>query len=238
MKKLLSIFIIFISSASFASYEDALKLFQDKKYAESLSIVAKELVGAEDFKPGSPNYKQRLLAAHNHWKLGNDKSAAAHFKKCTEIDKKNPAAYIDLAMMYLEMKKYNDADAAASRGLAYSKDGMLYYVLGMVQLSTKNYNKAKDFFEKANSANPELYISYNALGIALMNLQKYSEANTAFSVALAINTESPEIINNVGMSYEKLGKKKEAAEYFKKASSLDSSNETIKANLKRIESSK
>jgi Flp pilus assembly protein TadD len=238
MKTIITVIAIFISSALLASYDDALKLFQDKKYADSLAIVAKDLVGSEDFKPGSPNYKLRFLAAHNHWKLGNDKSAAAHFKRCIEIDKKNPSAYIDLAMMYIELKKYNDADGAASRGLAFSKDAMLYYILGMVNLNTRNYNKAKDFFEKANSVNPELYISYNALGIALMNLQKFSEANTAFSVALAINSDSPEIINNMGMSYEKLGKKNEAAEYYKKASSLDSANETIKTNLKRIESGK
>ncbi len=238
MKKLITILIIFISSALFASYDEALKLYQDKKYADSLAIVANDLVGADDFKPGSPNYNMRLLAAHNYWKMGNEKNASAHFRKCMEIDKKNPTAYIDQSLMLIEFKKFGDAEATANRGLASVKDGMLYYVLGMASLSSKNYTKAKEFLEKANSINPELYISYNALGIALMNLQKYGEANTAFSVAMAINSDSPEIINNIGLSYEKLGKKSEAIEYYKKAISLDSANETIKANLKRIESAK
>jgi tetratricopeptide (TPR) repeat protein len=238
MKKLITIFMLFISSALFASYDDALKLYQDKKYADSLALVAKDLVGADDFKQGSPNYNLRLLAAHNYWKLGNEKNSSAHFKKCIEIDKNNPTAYIDLSLMYIEFKKFGDAEATANRGLTFTKDGMLYYILGIVSMNSKNYLRAKELFEKANSVNPELYISYNALGITLMNLQKYGEANTAFSVALALNSDSPEIINNMGMSYEKNGKKSEAAEYYKKALSLDSGNETIKANLKRAESGK
>ncbi|TFH40492.1 MAG: hypothetical protein E4G96_07400, partial [Chrysiogenales bacterium] len=55
----------------FASYEDALKLYEAERYQESLKLVADQLVTDDDFKPNSSNYNLRFLAAHNHWKLGN-----------------------------------------------------------------------------------------------------------------------------------------------------------------------
>ena len=54
MKKLLFLSLIFtcISSNVFAAYDQALALFQEKKYQESLAILGQDLVVADDFKTG------------------------------------------------------------------------------------------------------------------------------------------------------------------------------------------
>ncbi len=227
---------LFSGTALFASYKEALQLFEKNDYRASLKIIADELVTANDAKPDSPNYDLRFLAAHNHWKLGNTKSATDHFTRCISIKKSNPDAYIDLSLLQLELKKYGEAENTARRGLEMGKSSMLYYVMGIVSMKRENFWRAKEMFEKANSLDPDLYISYNALGVTLMKLKKYSEANTAFSAAHAIKPRSAEIINNLGMSYEKLGKNKEALEYYQKAASLDEMNKTIAANLARVRS--
>jgi tetratricopeptide (TPR) repeat protein len=236
MKKLVVLVAVFLFTGTslFASYKEALKLFEKKDYANSLKMIANELETANDTKPDSPNYNLRFLAAHDHWKLGNTKSAIDHFTRCIAINKKKVDPYIDLALLQIEMKKYVEAEATARRGMEVEKSPMLFYIMGIVSLKRDNFWKAKEMFEKANSLNPDLYYSYNALGIALMKLKKYSEANTAFSAAYAVKPKSAEIVNNLGMSYEKLGKPKDALEYYKKARALDEKNSVIAANIDRL----
>jgi Flp pilus assembly protein TadD len=238
MKKILiTILFLFMSVALFASYEDALKLYQEGKYKESLSILANELDISKDLAEEAPNYNIRFLAAHNHWKLGNDESAAIHFKRCMDMKNKSIDPYVDLSLFYLQRNKLNDAEAYAKKGLQRERNAMLYYILGEASLKRENFWRAKELFETANSIDPENFVSYNALGIVLMRIGKYGDANVAFSVALAINPSSPEIMNNMGMSLEKLGENKEALAHYKKANELDMENKTILANLKRLSGS-
>lgn len=222
------------SIPAFASYEQALKLFENKQYEQSLKMVADELATGDDAKVGSPNYKLRYLAAHNHWKMGNHKSAIDHFKRCMDIKKDTVDPYVDCALLLIEQKRYADADQIARNGMKIAKSALLHYVSGMASFYRGNYWKAKELFETANAIDPELYISYNALGTTLMCLKKYSEANTAFSVALAIRPKNPQILNNMGMSMEKFGKYSEAYEYFKSANGLDDGNKIIMENMARV----
>ncbi|HOT43283.1 MAG TPA: tetratricopeptide repeat protein [Spirochaetota bacterium] len=236
MKKTLvmTALLLFAGTSLYASYKEALKLFEQKDYKGSLKMIADELETANDTKPDSPNYNLRFLAAHNHWKLGNTKSAIDHFTRCIAIKKNKVDPYIDLALLQIEIKKYAEADATAKKGMEVEKSPMLYYIMGMTSLKRENFWKAKEMFEKANSLNPDLYYSYNALGVTLMKLKKYGEANTAFSAAYAVKPRSVEIVNNLGMSYEKLGKVKDAYEYYKKALALDEKNRVIATNIDRV----
>lgn len=236
MKKLIFIFLtVFMSTAAFASYEQALTLYQENKFQESLAICAQDLVMADDFKPGSQNYKIRYLAAHNHWKLGNTESASIHFRKCMAIDKTRIDPYIDLSMLLTEKKKYNEAGSVIEDGLKIKEDAMLFWILGRIAIERRDYQRAKTLLERANSLDPELYVSYNDLGIALMKLGKFGDANAAFSVAYAMNPDSSEINSNMAYSLFKMGKGNEALPYMKRAQELDSANEKIKTLAKKIE---
>lgn len=235
---LVILFISFSAGGLFASYEKALELFNQKNYNESLKILADSLVAENDFKDDSANYKIRFLAAHNHWKLGNKESAVSHFKRCMDIKKDDVGAYIDLAFFLTEINRLNDAETTAQGGIKIKQDPILYYLVGKVSLLRGNFWRAKEFLEKANSLDPELYFSYNCLGIALMNLKKFSEANTAFTVASALYPESSQILNNLGMSYEMLGKYEQAARYYEKANILVKDDRTILANMQRLRDKK
>jgi len=237
MKKTIITCLIFIfyTSSLFASYDKALALYQEKKYQESLKMVADDLIIAEDYKENSPNYNLRYLAAHNHWKMGNDKSAVAHFRKCMDINKKAVEPYIDCCILLLEKGRYGDARSIAEDGLKVKEDAMLYWVLGRIATVNENYSRAKELFEKANSLDPELYVSYNDLGIVLMRLNKPGDANTAFSVALAIYPDSVEANYNMAYSLLLMNKKNEAAIYARRALELSPGNETIQRLIQKIE---
>jgi len=236
MKKLiLTFFAILLSSSAFAAYDKALELYQENKFQESLAVCAEDLIMAEDFKPGSPNYKIRYLAAHNHWKLGNVESASIHFRKCMAIDKTKIDPYIDLSMLLIEKRKFKEAGSVIEDGLKVKEDAMLFWLLGKIALERRDYQRARTLFERANGIDPEFYISYNDLGIALMKLGKYGDANAAFSVAYAINPDSAEINNNMAYSLYKMEKKNEALPYIKKALELASGKESVKALSRLIE---
>jgi Flp pilus assembly protein TadD len=227
-----------MTANAFASYDQALALYQEKKYQESLKILANDLTLAEDFKPGSPNYKIRFLAAHNHWKLGNEESANAHFRRCMAIDKTKVDPYIDLAIMLTEKGRLKAASSVVEDGLRIKEDPMLFWILGRVAYFRHDYNRAKELLEKANSMDPEFYFSYNDLGAVLMKLNRYGDANAAFSVALAIRPDSPEIYFNLARSLVLMGKYNDAEGYAKKALEFAPENEKIKQLLKKIEENK
>ncbi len=236
MRKLLYFIIIMgvCQTAGFASYEEALQLYTQKKYEDSLTQIASELVIEKDFDQKSPNYELRYLAAHNHWKLGNYESAAAHLKRCTEIQKDITDPLIDLAALLIEQKKFREAETYTVRALSIQKEPMAYYLTGKAAYGVGNFWRAKEFYEKAISLDPELYVAYNGLGCSLMKLERYSQANTAFSAALAIAPDSAEVLNNMGLSLEKLGRANDALAYYKKASEYAPDNPVIVANLNRL----
>lgn len=225
---------IFYTFNAFASYDQALTLFNNKKYQESLKILAEQLISADDFKPNSPNYKIRYLAAHNHWKLGNDQSAIAHFRKCMAIDKGKIDPYIDLAILLTEHHKLSAASTVVEDGLRIKELPVFYWILGRIAYMRNDNWKAKELFEKANVMDPEFYVSINDLGSVLMRLKKYGEANAAFSVALAIDPDSPEINNNMALSLLMMGKTNDAVFYIKKATELAPDNQKIKKLSLRI----
>jgi len=237
MKKIfISVFLlIYLSPFAFAEYDKALELFNEKQYKESLSILAQDLIVADDYRAGSPNYKIRFLAAHNHWKLGNIDSASLHFRRCMAIDKGNIDPYIDIAIMYVERGRLNDAISVIEDGLKTKEDPMLLWILGRAYYKKGNFLRAKELLEKANSMDPEFYFSYNDLGIVLMKLKKFGDANAAFTVALAIQPDSAEINYNIAQSLLMMGKNNEALNYAKRALELDSNSESIKNLHKKIE---
>lgn len=238
MKKIIAVIAVLCAFATFAhaaSYEDALKLYQEKKYDDSLKVISDLMSASKDTDPGSPNYRLRFLAAHNHWKKGNIKGALSHFKKCAEINRETVDPYIDAALMLIENRKFKDAESFIRRGRKIKDDPLFYYLWGRMAMGNKNYRRAKELLEKSISLDPELYMSYNDLGISLMKLKKYSEANTAFSAAHTLMPSSGEILNNLALSLEQQGKAKEAVEYLKKAQKADPENTAIFDNLSRIE---
>lgn len=236
MKQLVPLLLIMLmtASAATASYNEALKLFQENKYEESLKILGDILVVDDDLKENSPNYKIRFLAAHNHWKLGNANSVIAHFRRCMAIDPATPDPYIDLGVYFIEQKRFGDAVSIAEEGLKVKETHMLYWILGRVAMERGDLGRAKEYFEKGNTLNPEFFISYNDLGITLMKLKRYGEANAAFSVALAINPDSAEVHNNMALCYLMTEKYTEALTYAEKASKLNPESIEIKNTISRI----
>lgn len=247
MKKILFLFLLLVYSLVYANYDDALVLFQKKQYKKSLSTIAQELVVADDLKPNSPNYNLRFLAAHNHWKMGNVKSAIIHFKRCMDIDRGNVSPYVDLALLLIDQARFADAESVAHRGLKIKESPDLFWVLGRAKMARGKFQVARELFSKSVSADPEVFIYNFDLGVSLLRLKKYGEANTAFSAATILNTQSALAYNNLAYSFYMMymGKKSRPSEYIKaarenaeKALELAPGNKKIEKTLAIIKSAR
>lgn len=88
-------------------------------------------------------YNDRGLA---YWQLQNLDLAIADFHQVISLDSKQPWAYFNLALLYYQQKKYNDAVTYYTRSLqrhpdyaeAYINRGLAFYQLGYHQAALKD----------------------------------------------------------------------------------------------------
>jgi len=219
----------------FADYNQALDLFKEAKYQDSLKAVADALDVTKDTDPASQNYQLRFLAAHNHRKLGNLPSSILHLQRCAEIKPAAVEPLIDLAFVMIDAGRYKEASAYAQKAVTIDgKNAMGFYLLGLSQYKQGSFWGAKEYLEKALSIDPELYMAWNTQGLVLMSLKKYPDANTAFSTALAMSPDTAEVLNNLAVCYAKMGNTAEAVKAAERAAAIAPANEQIKKNRDAI----
>jgi tetratricopeptide (TPR) repeat protein len=165
MKKLLygAVIVLLSAAGALASYDEALKLYQEKKFRESLDSIASELSVDQDFQQNSPNYALRFLAAHNHWKMGNHEAAIAHFRRCADIQKDTSRSSDRPGTLLIDIGRYWEAEPFAQRALALQKNPIAYYVVAKSAYGVGNFWRSKEFFEKSISMDPEFFVAYNGL---------------------------------------------------------------------------
>jgi len=137
---------VFAAIPLFADYTQALDLYKQGKYQDSLKIIADTLEVSKDFTPSSPNYSLRFLAAHNHKKLGNLNSAILHLQKCAEIKPASADPLIDLAFMSIDAGKFREAMVYAQKASLISpKNALGLYLSGLSLYKQGNFWGAKEY---------------------------------------------------------------------------------------------
>ncbi len=236
MAALILVFAIF---PVFADYNQALELYKQGKYQDSLKSVADALEVSKDSDPAAPNYQLRYLASNNHRKLGNAVPAIQHLQKCAEIKPKSVDPIIDLAFIMIDTGKYKEASEYGHKVITMdSKNALGFYVLGLSSYKQGAYWGAKEYLEKATAFDPDMYMAWNTLGLTLMYLKKYPDADVAFSTALAMNSDTAEIINNLAVAESRQGKVDQAKNTIAKAAKIAPSNEKIKKNKQILDGMK
>lgn len=161
---------------------------------------------------------------------GDFKQAEKLLLKQLEKDSSDSAANLNLAVVYL--KKHN-ADLAkrhlelASYGLYFDEN--LWYNFGLVYYQNKDYQKARDSFEKAVQLNPgfvkaNIYAGTMNYILGDMRRSLYNLQNAEF-----IAPESPEIMLHMGRACTGLMEFDTAIEYFNRALELKPGKELEKA---------
>ncbi len=228
------------------NYQKALAAYQNRQYNESLDHIRHVI------KSSMLNYKLRMLAAHNHWRLGNAIPAEQHFRTAIEGKPEELGARIDLSLLYLGTGSSSKAEKAARDALKAAEGksipAKLYNILSRISLQKGDAKAAIEYATLAKGAYEKNQVGIKDQleaivleGRANIQLQDFSSAEILLSWASEIKPDSAYIINLQGYLYEQwaasendAAKKAElrsraSAHYLKSASRSD-----ISAELKSI----
>jgi len=106
-------------------------------------------------------------------------------------------------------------------------------LLGLVLLDNKDYDEARDLFEKAAALAPNVPDYYNNLGSLHQEQDQFYLAESYFRRAVQINHTHPEILGNLGYSLQAQQKHNAAIECYRDALCYSKDNIRILVNLGR-----
>jgi tetratricopeptide (TPR) repeat protein len=120
----------------------------------------------------------RISLGVNQQKLGQHRQGVENFRQVLKRDPLNMLAHFNLAVSYFELKELDNSMKELEAALAITP----YYsraeeLMGAVWLQKKDYTKARTYFQKLLTQEPNNYAAHYNLG-ALATMQgKWEEAN-------------------------------------------------------------
>ena len=161
--------------------------------------------------------KATVLKAFNN----NDESLL-YFRKCLDIDPKNPIVLNSYGVGLCQDEKYIESIPYFTSAIKYKTDFFDGYInLG---LAYQKANKAKDsikYYEKAKLLKPNHQMLNINIGSMYQQLRNPEQALHYYKIAEKIDPSFPEIYNNIGIVYGEIGEKEMAYKYYKKALELN-----------------
>ena len=135
-------------------------------------------------------------------------------------DPSNFQARRELSILLLNNGFNEEAEGNFKYLLKYfPNDAELYYNLGIVYEKLKDFNSAKDAYQKAIEISPQEDFYYN-LGDVLVELKDWDSAINAFNKVLETDKKDGNCYFNLGICYFNKNEKNLALDAFQKAVAL------------------
>lgn len=170
-----------------------------------------------------------------HIKSGNAKAAAAVMSKNSEKLKKDPWFMAELAAIYEETKKYNQAAALYEKAVSISPNRIeLMYSYAYCLYKAKKYDKAEKYMKKILTIDPNFTLAHYNLGNIYFKKARYHDALKEFNEVIKLNPLSADAYYNAGLILELTGHKDLAVKYYDKCLTLQASDNDAKNAINRI----
>ena len=134
-------------------------------------------------------------------------------EKKAQQEPDNPRAFYELASVYGDLRRYDDAIRAIERTIALIET---------------------DGLERHRGSHLEMELVFNAYGSLLDGARRYDDAIRAHEKALAFNPKSYQALNNLGILRERKGDLPQALSCFEQALSLAPDVALIRENVERV----
>ena len=153
-------------------------------------------------------------------------------KKLIELDPKNIEAKKNLASMFYNIGKFNEAKIIYNEIVSLNPNNAeVLNNLGLCHKEMNDFKGAEKIFIKAIRLNPNIPGVYTNLSTIYQSLGRLREAEEEARKSLAINDKISEFHNNLGIILQQQGRADEAEESYREAINLKPEFITPKSNL-------
>ncbi len=201
----------------------------------------KYLTNLLDEKPSSELY---YLLGYTYYSRGqlylsetDMHESVKYLKKSVESDNENTNAYFLLGQIYENLKQFEQARSSYRKALyknnsnpseVYRFIGYTYFKQAMYEEAVKsydkagevykfmnNFDKAKQYYNKAIKINPDYILPYYKTGNMYDKVNNYKKAVEWYKKALEIENNNSVVNYCIGMSYKKMNMLEEAVNHLK-----------------------
>ncbi len=145
---------------------------------------------------------------------GNPEDAAFLFDSAISSDPLYIEPYLNMAKMFIEMKKFTSAEPYLRKILEIAPlSAEALNLLGIITSVTERSEEAVKHFQDAIKSDANQYSVFSNLGTALRSIGDKKRAIIAFEKAAELNPNSISTMNNLGVLYREI-KNYEKARYF------------------------
>lgn len=228
-------------------YTEALETYKKRDYNASLAKVR------EVFEANSGSTEIRLMAAANHFRLGNFDDSLAHLRLCIKANPARIECYALLSGVFRVSNRFEEAIRFSRDGVTkFPNNVVLRYEYAISLYKAGKYAEAKAQVGRILSLQPTSFEGVYLDGLIALRQNSYEAATFRFRQASQIGTSNKamlsDLYNNMGYSYERQGDAAEAAkdisnatrfysearEHYEKALDYNDDNAKAKKNMDRV----
>lgn len=167
------------------TYTQALLDFTEGKHAVALETVQKVLSAAPDHMPSV------LLAGATQFSLGSLLQAEQHVRRYLRADPNNLYAIKLMASILLRNRQAKQAIDVLTPALqVVQQDPQLFALAGESYMQVRDFTKATEYFEKANSLVPDNAALHTALALSKLGQGDRQSAINELETAVDLDTQS------------------------------------------------
>ncbi len=215
--------------------KQVLQTFQQQKKHEQEFIEEAESDDPKLENPSIAAAKTHLEAGAVYYQMRNDAKADYHFKRVLSLDPRNATARYNLALMYQQAGKIDQAAQLYQELIAINPDNPQFLTsMGILRSMQKRYTDALPFLDKALSIDPDYINAKRAIGRILLSTNK--DLKRALQVLQSVVQqagESPDY-DLLGWAYFANGMPQESLQSIQKAIDLDPENPLYRKRYQQI----
>jgi len=203
---------------------------------QQLTPALKEFRLAVEADPQNADFQNALAQTYQFKKAYPE--AEMHYLKALEISGNSPEYQNNIAALYLDMQRWDDAIKYfryASSNLVFGNPGVALTGMGYAYYQKGDYIDAIGAYQKAIETNARFPVAHLRLGEAYYELDKWELAIASYRKAIELVPDYPEAHYKIGLAYMKNGQKEEARQSFTEVLRLALVSESAKLSKGYIE---
>ncbi len=190
-------------------------------------------LGKQQYEKNRTDANFGLVYARTLADAGKTKEGAEILQKMLQADPSNVDIYVNLSQVYLQGKKYTDAEKVLRRAEDRKLDSeRVKFQLGTIYERQKDFDRAESLFKELLKENPKNAVVLNYIGYMLADRGiRLEEAVKYVEEALTLDPDNGAYLDSLGWAFFKLNQLDKAEKYLLKAAEIVRNDPVIQDHL-------